>query len=66
MFQFAKYNLLIPFQYDSEQNYKLSEDRIAYDKEDIKSCSEKGEFDSKIWFQNCFRIKPIEANYLDN
>lgn len=63
MFQFAKYNLLIPFQYDSEQNYKLSEDRIAYDKEDIKSCSEKGEFDSKIWFQNCFRIKPIEANY---
>ena len=42
MFQIVKYNLLIPFLYDSEQQYKLFEDRIASSKEDIKECIEKG------------------------
>ena len=60
MFQFVKYNLLVPFQYDSEQKYKLSEDRVAFEKKDIKICREKGDFGSRIWFQNCFKINPFE------
>ena len=63
MFQFVKYNLLVPFQYDSEQKYKLSEDRVAFEKKDIKICREKGDFGSRIWFQNCFKINPFERNY---
>lgn len=63
MFQIVKYNLLIPFLYDSEQQYKLFEDRIASSKEDIKECIEKGDFASAIWFHSCFRSKPLERNY---
>lgn len=63
MFQIVKYNLLIPFLYDSEQQYKLFEERIVLNKEDIKDCIEKDDFSTKIWFQNCFRSKPFERNY---
>lgn len=63
MFQIVKYNLLIPFLYDSEHQYKLFEDRIALSKEGIKECIEKGDFVSRIWFQSCFRSKPLERNY---
>ena len=61
MFQSVKYNLLIPFQYDSEQNDKLPEDRCDMCKEKVEVCREKG-MDSKIWFQKCFRMKPLENN----
>lgn len=61
MFQSVKYNLLIPFQYDSEQNDKLPEDRCDLCKEKVEACREKG-MDSKIWFQKCFRMKPLENN----
>lgn len=63
MFQIVKYNLLIPFLYDSEQQYKLFEDRITLSKEDIKECIGKGDFASVLWFQSCFRSKPLERNY---
>ena len=63
MFQIVKYNLLIPFLYDSEQKYKLSEDKIDLNKEVINECISKGDFASKIWFQRCFRSKPLERNY---
>ena len=46
MFQIVKYNLLIPFLYDSEHQYKLCEDRIALSTEVIKECIEKGDFSS--------------------
>ena len=36
MFQSVKYNLLIPFQYDSEQNDKLPEDRCDMCKEKVE------------------------------
>lgn len=61
MFQIVKYNLLIPFQYDSEQNYKLYEEGVDLSKVKAKICREKG-LDSKTWFQKCFRIKPLESN----
>lgn len=61
MFQSVKYNLLIPFQYDSEQNDKLPEDRCDMCKEKVEVYREKG-MDSKIWFQKCFRMKPLENN----
>ena len=63
MFQIVKYNLLIPFLYDSEHQYKLCEDRIALSTEVIKECIEKGDFSSMTWFQSCFRSKPLEQNY---
>lgn len=63
MFQIVKYNLLIPFLYDSEDQYKLCEDRIALSTEVIKECIEKGDFSSMTWFQSCFRSKPLEQNY---
>lgn len=63
MFQIVKYNLLIPFLYDSEHQYKLCEDRIALSTEVIKECIEKGDFSSMTWFQSCFRSKPLERNY---
>lgn len=63
MFQIVKYNLLIPFLYDSEHQYKLSEDRIALSTEAIKECIEKGDFSSVTWFHSCFRSKPLERNY---
>ena len=63
MFQIVKYNLLIPFLYDSEHQYKLCEDRIDLSTEVIKECIEKGDFSSRTWFQSCFRSKPLERNY---
>ena len=63
MFQIVKYNVLIPFLYDSEHQYKLCEDRIDLSTEVIKECIEKGDFSSMIWFQSCFRNKPLERNY---
>lgn len=63
MFQIVKYNLLIPFQYDSRDIYKLSEKRITINKTDINICRRRKNFDSKLWFQYCFKEKPIESNY---
>ena len=63
MFQIVKYNLLIPFLYDSKHQYKLCEDRIALSTEVIKECVEKDDFSSMTWFQSCFRSKPLERNY---
>lgn len=41
MFQSVKYNLLIPFQYDSEQNDKLPEDRCDMCKEKVEVAEKK-------------------------
>lgn len=63
MFQIVKYNLLIPFQYDLNDTYKLSEERIGIDKTEVENCKTNREFNSKLWFQYCFKEKAFEKNY---
>lgn len=63
MFQIAKYNLLIPIQYDPKDTYKLSEERIEINKADVNNCKANREFGSKLWFQYCFKEKAFEKNY---
>lgn len=63
MFQIVKYNLLIPFQYDLNDTYKLSEERIGIDKTEVENCKTNRKFNSKLWFQYCFKEKAFEKNY---
>lgn len=63
MFQNVKYNLLIPIQYNLKDTYKLSEERMEINKADVNICKTNREFNSKLWFQYCFKEKAFEKNY---
>lgn len=63
MFQIVKYNLLIPIQYELKNIYKLSEERMEINKADVNICKANREFNSKLWFQYCFKEKAFEKNY---